>query len=181
MNSITTLGEIRPTHTTGDPHAEAYIVPLLALRRREWRVIPPDQCRLGPSCLVCQWRQDGLLDLPAVVGTTVVGEPAAAYGTCPSSYCPACNTLRCVCPPAGYEDDLAEQAYQLGHEHGLADGPDNRPTRRWCADAGLDAESYLSGYDDACAGLPVGMPAEALPERPTMPVLWDDIDDLLPF
>ena len=36
-------------------------LPLLSLRG-ERHVIPPDDCRLGPRCLVCVWRRAGLLD-----------------------------------------------------------------------------------------------------------------------
>ena len=171
MNTIPTLGEIRPS-TTGD-NAESFSVPLYALRRREWRVITPDECRVC-DCLVCAWRKAGLLDTPVA---PVVREPDAGY-TCPSSYCPGCNTVRCVCPPDGYEDDLADQANGLGHEHGLADGPENRPTWRWLIDAGLDAESYLAGYDDGCDGLPL---YTVVPVVRTTPVLWDDLDDGMPF
>ena len=175
MYNFISEGEIRPSNTSGDPYAEPFVVPLLALRRREWRVIPPEDCRVT-DCLVCAWRKAGLLDSPVA---RVIREPASGY-SCHTSYCPGCHALCCTCPAPEHEDALAEAAYELGHEHG-ADGPDNRPTANWLADAGLDAESYLAGYDDACAGLPVGMPAEPLPERPTTPVLWDDLEDGMPF
>lgn len=167
-------GEIRPSVTSGDPHAEPIYVPLLRLRGHYRTVIQPEAC-LVANCLICAWRRTGLLDHPT---PRVVRESASGY-TCRSSYCPGCNTVRCVCPPDGYEDELAEQAYMLGHDHGTADGPENRPTVDWLVDAGLDAESYLAGYNDACAGLPLGMPAELLP--PAAPLLWEDLDDLLPF
>ena len=173
MNTITTLGEIRPS-TTGY-HAELTI-PLLTLRGHDRQVIQPDQCRIT-DCLVCTWRKAGLLDHPT---SRVLRDPAPDYSACQSSYCPGCNTVRCVCSAHDAEDALAEHSYELGHEHGLADGPDYRPTTDWLSDADLDAESYWQGYDDACAGLPVGMPA-VLPERLTTPVLWDDLDDDLPF
>jgi hypothetical protein len=172
MNTIPTLGEIRPIQPTGDPYAEPFSTPLYALRRREWRVITPEECRV-PDCPVCAWRKAGLLDTP------VVREPDSGY-TCHSSYCPGCNTVRCVCPPDGYEDALAEQAYQLGHEHGLVDGPENRPTRRWLRDAGLDVDPYLDGYDDGCDGLPLHT-LTPVTTGPTPPVLWDDLDDGMPF
>ncbi|HEX8298202.1 MAG TPA: hypothetical protein VF594_03505 [Rubricoccaceae bacterium] len=166
MNTIPTLGEIRPS-TTGDPYAEPLNVPLYALRRREWRVITPDQCRVK-GCPVCAWRKAGLLDTP------VVREPNSGY-TCVSSYCPGCDTVRCVCLPEGYEDAAREHDYALGHEHGTADGPDNRPSRRWLLDAGVDPDAYLDGYDAACAGVVLMLPDDA-PAR-----LWDELDDGLPF
>ena len=168
MNTITTQGEIRPPVTTGDPYAEPFNVPLYALRQREWRVITPDQCRV-PDCLVCAWRKAGLLDTPRVVR-----ELASCY-TCHSSYCPGCNSVRCLCLPEGYEDAVYEHDYTLGHEHGTADGPDNRPSRRWLAEAGLYADAYLDGYDAACAGVELVL-QHAAPER-----LWDELDDGLPF
>ncbi|HEX8298247.1 MAG TPA: hypothetical protein VF594_03730 [Rubricoccaceae bacterium] len=182
MNTTPTLGEIRPSITPGDalaePHHEPFVVPLLRLRGYDRPVIEPEDC-LVTGCLICAWRKAGLLDAPRIANC-VVRESASGYA-CPTSYCPGCNTIRCVCPPEGYEEALVEAAYELGHEHGAADGPDNRPTVSWLLDADLDAESYLTGYDDACAGLPVGMPAEPLSAQPPSPVLWDDLDDLLPF
>ncbi|HEX9951371.1 MAG TPA: hypothetical protein VGB53_06350 [Rubricoccaceae bacterium] len=170
MSTIHTLGEVRPSVTSGDPHAETFTIPLLRLRGYDRPVIRPEECRV-PGCLVCQWRRAGLLDSPVL---RVVREPASGY-TCHSSFCPGCNTLRCVCLPEGYEDAVYEHDYALGHEHGTADGPDNRPTRRWCMDAGLDADAYLDGYDAGCAGV-VLMPANTAPVR-----LWDELDDGLPF
>ena len=177
MNTNPTLGEIRPSHTTGDPFAEPYVVPLLRLRGHDRPVILPEDC-LVAGCLICAWRRAGLLDHPT---PRVVREHAASYGTCRSSCCPGCAAVRCVCPPDGYEDELAEHAYCLGHEHGEADGPDNRPTVCWLTDAGLDAESYLAGYDDACAGLPLGVPVNAPDGVQPRPTLYDDLDDRLPF
>lgn len=145
MNITPTPGEVRPSAMPGDPDPEPFRVPLFALRRREPRMIPPDECRV-PDCPVCAWRRAGLLDAP------VVRDPDAVY-TCRSSYCPGCDAVRCVCPPDGYEDELAEQAYRLGYDHGLADGPENRPTRRWLTSAGLDVDAYLEGYDEACTAL----------------------------
>ena len=171
MNTFLPLGKIRPSHTTGDTYAEPFTLPLLRLRGHDRPVILPEAC-LVPGCLVCQWRRAGLLDHPA---PRVVREHAASYGTCPSSYCPGCGSIRCVCPPCGFEDAVAEHAHALGHDHGLADGVDNRPTRRWCTDAGLDADAYLSGYDAACAGVVLVL-QHAAPAR-----LWDELDDGLPF
>ena len=37
-------------------------VSLLRLRQRDREVIPPERCLLGPDCLVCRWRREGLLD-----------------------------------------------------------------------------------------------------------------------
>lgn len=145
MNTTPTQGEIRPSVTTGDPfanpYAEPFTVPLLRLRGYDRPVIEPEDCRV-PGCLVCQWRRAGLLDPPGPTGVVREGGPEA--------YCPGCNAYWCSCPPAGHEDALAEAAYALGYDHGHADGPENRPTRRWLIDAGLDPEPYLDGYDDAC-------------------------------
>ena len=181
MNITPTLGEIRPSHTTGDPYAEPFTLPLLRLRGHDRRVILPEAC-LVPGCLVCQWRRQGLLDAsaPPAARATVVRESAGAYGLCRSSLCPGCGHVACVCPPDGFEDALAEASYALGTDHGEADGADNRPSVAWCLDAGLDAESYLAGYDDACAGLPLHAPETARAEG-VRPQLYDDIDDGLPF
>lgn len=62
MTPSTPQGEIRPVRTVRDD--EYPVVPLLRLRRRHRDVIPPERCLLGPDCLVCQWRRDGLLDGP---------------------------------------------------------------------------------------------------------------------
>ncbi len=174
MYTTPTQGDNRPSVTSGDPFAEPYSVPLLRLRGHVRQVIEPQDCRV-PGCLVCQWRKAGLLDAPAV---TIVREPASDYA-CPTKWCPGCSALRCVCPPEDFEEVVYEHDYALGHDHGLADGPDNRPTLDWLDNAGLYPEAYLDGYDDACAGLPVGMPAEPLPAR--TPVLWDECDDGLPW
>ena len=69
----------------------------------------------------------------------------------PSDYCPGCNTrLGCICPSPEHEDAELEASYTLGLDHGAADGSENRPTRDWCIDAGLDADEYLAGYDAGC-------------------------------
>jgi len=39
-------------------------IPFLRLRRREREPISPEHCLLGPDCLVCRWRREGLLNLP---------------------------------------------------------------------------------------------------------------------
>lgn len=176
MYTTPTMGENRPSVTPGDPFAEPFNVPLLRLRGHDRQVIDPDQCRLT-DCPVCAWRKAGLLDAPV---TRVVREPASGY-TCRSSFCPGCNALRCCCLPDDFEEVVYEHDYALGHDHGTADGPENRPTADWLIDAGLDAESYWQGYDDACTGLPLGMPAEPLPEHPQAPVLWVASDDGMPF
>lgn len=161
MNTPQTQGEVRPTVTSGDPYAEPFAVPLYALRRREWRVISPDECRVT-DCPVCAWRRAGLLDHPEL---PVVRESDPEYWTCRSSYCPGCGAVRCLCPPNGSEDELAEAAFALGYDHG-ADGPENRPDRRWLVEAGLEAlaEMYYEGYDAACASLT--WPAEGTAEAP---------------
>ena len=87
----------------------------------------------------------------------------------PSDYCPGCNTrFGCVCASAEHEDVVAEAtleaSYALGLDHGAADGPENRPTRRWCDEAGLDAGEYLAGYDAGCARTPEAARAEAVHE-----------------
>jgi hypothetical protein len=179
MSHTIPQGEVRPSvapsETLAEPHPEPFVVPLLRLRGHDRQVIEPEDC-LVEGCLVCAWRRAGLLDHPT---PRVVRESSSGY-TCRSSYCPGCNAVRCVCPPAGYEEELAEQAYQLGHDHGLADGPENRPSRRWLTDAGLDAEPYWLGYDDGCDGLPLHT-FRPVATGPTTPVLWDDLDDGMPF
>lgn len=183
MSINTTQGENRPSITSSDAladsHPEPFTVPLLRLRGHDRPVIGPEDC-LVSGCLVCAWRKAGLLDAPHIANR-VAREPSSGF-TCHSSYCPGCNTVRCVCLPEGYEDVVYEHDYTLGHAHGAADGPDNRPTRRWLAEANLDADAYLGGYDDACAGLPIGMPAEPFATRLAAPVrLWDDLGDGMPF
>ena len=174
MNIPIPQGEIRPSVTTSDPYADPYVVPitlpLLRLRGHDRQIILPKDC-LVADCLVCAWRKAGLLDSPVA---RVVREPASGY-SCPTSYCPGCHALSCVCLPEGYEDAIYERDYALGHEHGTADGSDNRPSRRWCLDAGLDADAYLDGYDAACAGVVLASP-DAAPVR-----LWDELDDGMPF
>ena len=41
--------------------------------------------------------------------------------------------------------------------------PREPPTRRWCIDAGLDADEYLAGYDAGCACMSEAVRAEARP------------------
>lgn len=169
MNTHTTQGEIRPSTPAGDPfrdpYAELYTIPLLRLRSYDRPVIRPEDC-LVPGCLICAWRRAGLLDLPydAPNGpyearSRIVRDSGFDSWLCPSSYCPGCNAVQCVCAQVD-DEAAADEAHTLGYEHGLADGPENRPTRRWLLDAGLDPEPYLAGYDDACASL--SWPVEAL-------------------
>lgn len=54
------LGEVRPIRGAPIPHVHF---------RRE--PIPPEACRLGPRCLVCRWRREGLI--PPASGTTASG------------------------------------------------------------------------------------------------------------
>ena len=83
----------------------------------------------------------------------------------PSDYCPGCNTrLGCVCPSAAYEDAVLEAAFDLGLDHGAADGTENRPTRSWLVEAGVDADEYLAGYDAGCARTSEAARAEAVHE-----------------
>ncbi len=89
-------------------------------------------------------------ELSVVREPSVIRDPAVVRD--PSDYCPGCNTrLGCVCPSAAHEDAVLEASYTLGLDHGAADGPENRPTQSWCANAGLDADEYLAGYDAGCA------------------------------
>ena len=72
MNSLQPQGEIRPIDTVdanpADPVAVDLVpsdgLPLVRLRRPRRAPILPEQCRLGPECLVCRWRRAGLLDRP---------------------------------------------------------------------------------------------------------------------
>ena len=72
MTPSHTQGEIRPIDTVDanpvDPVAVDLVppdgLPLVQLRRPRRTPIPPEQCRLGPECLVCRWRRAGLLDRP---------------------------------------------------------------------------------------------------------------------
>lgn len=109
--------------------------------------------------------------MPPLVYAGRGATPAALVLCDPTDYCPGCNTfVGCRCPPADYEDALYEAAYVLGYGHGLADGPENRPTRCWLEEADLrgaplDPDGYLGGYDDACAGRPSAFPEPSgLPE-----------------
>ncbi|PAP76366.1 hypothetical protein BSZ37_07870 [Rubrivirga marina] len=45
-----------------DRHAAPSVVPLLRLRGHDREPVPPEACLLGPRCLVCRWRREGLLD-----------------------------------------------------------------------------------------------------------------------
>ena len=56
--------EVRPTGPVGGPPDVTPPVPLLRLRRHGREPIPPERCLLGPDCLVCRWRREGLLDRP---------------------------------------------------------------------------------------------------------------------
>lgn len=62
MNHSPLRGEARPIDTVAPPGST---VPLLRLRRQGREPIPPERCLLGPGCLVCRWRREGLLDPPA--------------------------------------------------------------------------------------------------------------------
>ncbi len=54
--------DVRPADTSADaPPAGPSVVPLLRLRDRDRRAIPPEACLLGPRCLVCRWRREGLV------------------------------------------------------------------------------------------------------------------------
>ncbi len=64
MHPFTPQGEIRPFDTVAlDTVDYPSPVPLLRLRGRDREVIPPERCRLGPDCQVCQWRRQGLLEV----------------------------------------------------------------------------------------------------------------------
>ncbi|PAP77250.1 hypothetical protein [Rubrivirga marina] len=54
--------EVRPADPVADPFSGP-AVPLLRLRRPGREAIPPEACLLGPRCLVCRWRREGLLDV----------------------------------------------------------------------------------------------------------------------
>lgn len=199
MNTPIIQGEVRPsitsgrqTVTSGDvPHhtdrlerPTLFAVPLLRLRGRGRDVIEPDDCRVK-RCPVCEWRRAGLLSNPKA---SVVRESGPGY--CVSDHCPGCGAwLDCRCPGDGYEDAIAEAAYVQGYHDGLADGPDNRPSAGWLRaeraqrwkrelDAAvLDPESYLDGYDAACAGDPP-------PATPPLPYVLPEPEpdhDWLPF
>lgn len=164
------MGELRPSVTevrppvTRPPSSQTeYVPPLDRLRGHDRPVIMPETC-LVRECPVCAWRRAGLLDTP-VTTAPVVRESD------PSDYCPGCYALWCRCPDSAHLDAHVEASYALGLEHGAADGPEYLPTRRWVVEAGLDL-SYLSGYDDACAGVSLPVPDGRL---------WYEIDDGLPF
>lgn len=199
MNTPILQGKVRPsvtsdrqTVTSGDAphHADRlerptlFAVPPLRLRGRGQTIIEPDDC-LVRHCPVCAWRRAGLLSNPT---TPSVREGGSSY--CVSDHCPGCGTwLGCNCPGDGYEDAIAEAAYVQGYHDGLSDGAEHRPTAHWLrADraqrwkreldaAVLDPESYLAGYDAACAGAP---PPATAPLPYVLPECEPD-DDRLPF
>lgn len=45
----------------------------------------------------------------------------------PTHFCPGCNRVRCTCPPPGYEDHLADEAYRRGYEACVAGGYGEHP------------------------------------------------------
>ncbi|OZC02396.1 hypothetical protein [Rubricoccus marinus] len=50
-------------HPQAEPRLrETVPTAILRLRRSSREVIPPEACRLGPDCVVCRWRREGLLD-----------------------------------------------------------------------------------------------------------------------
>lgn len=145
MNHTPSLGEVRPPVVTETPAPASDFTPPLLRLRSGHRQPVTAETCLVRSCPICQWRRDGLLDAPVV-------REVRLYGTA----CPRC-------------------AYALGREHGHADGPQNRPTRDWLDEAGLDADSYWRGYDEACR-------SRMMLTRDTL--LWDARDvclDGLPF
>lgn len=166
MSTIHPLGEVRLVHTAESRPAD-FTPPLLRLRGYNRPAITPETCRVR-HCPICAWRLGGLL------GTT--GTETPVVRECPSDYCAGCNATRCCCPDPAHLDAQIERSYTLGHEHGAADGPEHRPTRRWPIDAGLDPTSYLEGYDEACAGVPPPVTETLWHDR-----LWDEVDDGLPF
>lgn len=173
MQSTLFPGEVRPSTTSDRPSYGPPDVPFARLRRRDRQVIQPEACLLK-DCPVCAWRRAGLLDAP----TTVVRDGP------PEAYCPGCNRSFCACPSDAALALREGWTYELGHSHGEADGPENRPTRRWLLNAGLDPAPYLEGYDDACAGVacvPATVNKGAL-AAPLAGPLWNqDEDDRLPF
>lgn len=193
MNTPNPQGEVRPSITSGDAAAHAdrperptlFAVPPLRLRGRGQTVIEPGDCRVK-RCPVCEWRRAGLLSNPRSPAVRERG-----YGYCVSDHCPGCGAwLDCRCPKGGYEDAIAEAAYVQGYHDGLADGPGNRPTAAWLRaeraqrwkrelDAAvLDPESYLAGFDAACAGEP---PPATPPTPYVLPEPEPDRDGWLPF
>jgi hypothetical protein len=114
---------------------------------------------------------------------------------CPSSYCPWCNRVRCVCPPPWWEDAQADDAYERGYAAGLADGPENTPCERWLRSP-LNPRrepfptEFIEGYRDGAARREHRVEAayaaadkhrqadlQGRPERPA----GDACDDGLPF
>ena len=70
MTPSTPQAELRPADTPVDtPVDDRYAVPLLRLRRHDREPVPPEACLVGPRCLVCRWRREGLLD-PTAERTT---------------------------------------------------------------------------------------------------------------
>lgn len=66
MNHPHHQGEVRPVATPDRrPDDHPVGVPLLRLRGRNRRAIPPDEC-LVEGCLICAWRVAGLI--PPVTG-----------------------------------------------------------------------------------------------------------------
>lgn len=63
MNHPYTQGEVRPSDAVGSPPAVDVSVPLLRLRGYRREPVLPEDCLLGPSCLVCRWRRAGLLEV----------------------------------------------------------------------------------------------------------------------
>lgn len=183
MSQTTPQGEVRPPVTPGDLYAEPFVVPLLRLRQYDRTVIQPADCRVK-DCLVCAWRLAGLLSSPVaktpVVMTSVVREGGDGY--CVSDHCPGCGAwLACRCPPTEHLDAHIESSYMLGFEHGTADGPEHRPSRRWVVDADLDL-SYLDGYDHGCANVAPQYGHAPVPSHPLAGPLWDPSEpDGLPF
>lgn len=64
MNTLHSLGELCPVATVIDLDRQLeYIPPLRRLRSRH-EPIQPEDCLVGPRCLVCMWRRQGLLNTP---------------------------------------------------------------------------------------------------------------------
>ncbi len=172
MNTIFLLGEARPFYTAESQPSD-FTPPLYRLRRHERPVITPETC-LVRNCPVCAWRRAGLLDAPTLP-TVVRDGPPEAYG-------PGCNRCVCGCPSDAALALREEATYALGYSHGEADGPENRPTRRWLLDAGLDPAPYLDGYDDACAGIIPQHGPLTVNSKANIGLLWDPSEpDGLPF
>ncbi|HIF20706.1 MAG TPA: hypothetical protein EYQ27_02085 [Gemmatimonadetes bacterium] len=45
----------------------------------------------------------------------------------PTYFCPGCTRVRCACPPPGYEDHAADEAYQRGYAACVTDGYGEHP------------------------------------------------------